>query len=321
MIVPSFPLETESLLLYRSGGLGDLLAVLPAVRLLRARRPGCHLRLVASPGYGELFRGAGIVDAVSDSGAASWLPLFAPFAGGAAPAELGSPNAGLWAWFTREPPPAFRQNGRALFGDRFRIFVWESGSGLTVSRDLFNQTAKALDEIPSDDSFASRTRLPVPDAWIKPDARAEKTAPPAAVLHPGSGGVRKRWPLERFLEVARNLSALGRKGALVFGPAEEELAGEPARPDLPAGWTAIVRPPIEDLAGRLSRCALYLGNDSGITHLAASVGAPVVALFRDEYIGAWRPFGRSVVLHSAELEGLSVASVWRVCAGLLRQGG
>ncbi len=321
MIVPFSLPHRESLLLYRSGGLGDLLAVLPAVRLIRARRPGRILRLVASPGYGGLFRGAGIVDAVSDSGAASWLPLFAPFAGGAAPAKSESPNAELWAWFAREPPSAFRQNGRALFGDGFRVFVRELDSDLTVSRDLFNQTAKALDAAPTDESFARWGRLPVPNAWIPPDARAEKTAPPAAILHPGSGGVRKRWPLERFLEVARNLSAIGRKGELVFGPAEEELAGGSAGRGLPAGWTATVRPPIEDLAGRLSRCALYLGNDSGITHLAASVGAPVVALFRDENVGSWRPFGRAIVLHAAELEGLSVASVWRACADLLRESG
>lgn len=86
------------------------------------------------------------------------------------------------------------------------------------------------------------------------------------VIHPGAGGADKRWPEESFAAVAK---ALGRPLALIQGPADGEarIPGEV--------WRNL---PLTELAQRLRGSQLFLGNDSGITHLAAALGIPTVAL-------------------------------------------
>ncbi|MBI1788500.1 MAG: glycosyltransferase family 9 protein [Acidobacteria bacterium] len=99
-----------------------------------------------------------------------------------------------------------------------------------------------------------------------------------AVIHPFASRPAKRWPLERFREVARRLPMPVRWCA---GP-EEELEDAVRIPDL------------YDLACWLARARVYIGNDSGIAHLAAAAGTPVVALFGPTDPAVWAPRGPRV---------------------------
>ena len=117
------------------------------------------------------------------------------------------------------------------------------------------------------------------------------------------------------MAVAARLRGRGLAGFFVTGPAEGPALAGTVASRLPEGWSLLREPPLADLAGLLARCGVYLGNDSGVTHLAAAVGAPVLALFRDENLPAWRPCGRALVLSAAEPAGISVSDV---LAGLAR---
>lgn len=99
----------------------------------------------------------------------------------------------------------------------------------------------------------------------------------AIVLHPFSGSARKNWPLENFQALAARLPGV----RWTAGP-EEPLA-EATRFDS-----------LADLAAWLSGARLYIGNDSGITHLAAAVGTPVLALFGPSDPQVWCPAGGHV---------------------------
>ena len=66
----------KSILLFRLGGLGDLLVALPSFNLLRCAFPGARLDLVGRKDYGELLRDAGVFDAVFSADNAEWAPLF-----------------------------------------------------------------------------------------------------------------------------------------------------------------------------------------------------------------------------------------------------
>jgi hypothetical protein len=103
-----------------------------------------------------------------------------------------------------------------------------------------------------------------------------------AVIHPFSGSPRKNWPLENFRELAR---ALERTMPVRWcaGPDDPPLEGAVRIDDL------------YDLACWLARARLYIGNDSGITHLAAAVGTPVLALYGPASDPAvWAPRGEHV---------------------------
>ncbi len=119
------------------------------------------------------------------------------------------------------------------------------------------------------------------------------------VVHPFSAGPSKNWPLEKFREVASRLGA-----EFAVNP-----DGAPRIPDLYA------------LACWLRGARLFIGNDSGITHLAAAVGTPVVALFGPTDPAIWAPrTPRRRVLQAQPVSSISVEDVLDAARGLLARG-
>jgi hypothetical protein len=138
-------------------------------------------------------------------------------------------------------------------------------------------------------------------------------------LHPGSGSPRKNWPADRFAELARRLSPEA-PWLLVGGPADsgvlERLATAP-------GSVLARNLPLRELAAVLSHAGIYIGNDAGVSHLAAASGAPTLALFGPTHSTTWRPLGQRVLALEApggDLAALGV-DVVEEAAGRLQRGG
>jgi heptosyltransferase III len=102
-----------------------------------------------------------------------------------------------------------------------------------------------------------------------------------AVIHPFSGSPRKNWPLERFQRMGRGLEGT-MKVRWCAGREDPPLAD------------AVLIDDLYELACWLAKARLYVGNDSGITHLAAAVGTPVLALFGPTDPAVWAPRGAHV---------------------------
>jgi ADP-heptose:LPS heptosyltransferase len=133
----------------------------------------------------------------------------------------------------------------------------------------------------------------MPTGAVPPPPSPRLTAPgkaAAVLVHPGAGSPRKRWPIERFREVAAAVESEGGRVEYVLGPADDDL-----RPHL-AG--AVVHRPADTLALRrlLIAAAACVGNDSGVSHLAAWLGVPCVAVFGPSDPERWRPIGASVAV-------------------------
>jgi heptosyltransferase-3 len=115
------------------------------------------------------------------------------------------------------------------------------------------------------------------------------------LVHPGAGSPRKRWPVERFMDLASAI-ADGGLAEVVFlvGPAERDLLSPLTREA--TRWGGRVDP-VQDLGkvlDRLQGAACFVGNDSGLTHLAAYGRTPTVAVFGPTDPNRWAPLGRSV---------------------------
>jgi lipopolysaccharide heptosyltransferase III len=137
-----------------------------------------------------------------------------------------------------------------------------------------------------------------------------------AVMHPGAGSAGKRWPVDGFATVAREV---GRARPLCVVVHEGPADGEAASALLAALGSAAIRlrePPLEALAGVLAGAALYVGNDSGVSHLAAAVGAPGVVLFTRALLG-WRPWAAAIGLRVVTTEGLVPTDLDSVVAAAL----
>lgn len=306
----------KSILLFRLGGLGDLLVALPSVQLVKRRFPGSSLSLVCRAEYGRLLEKAGVVDAVFPIEDSRWLALFDD--GPDAPEDLRKWLSGfdlILGWLQRETSRAFELRILALTAASGRFIVYEPQSGIPVSRYFFDRTSALIaGRLQANDQFENCHRLPSlkTKGWDqslprKPEtpARQEKSA----VIHPGSGNENKCWPLENFLAIIEFLHQKGIAGYLVTGEAEARMEKKILDLGLPRGWSWLGRPPLIELAGLLEEAAVYIGNDSGVTHLAAACGTRGLALFRKDMEVAWKPFGRINVLSAADIATITVESV------------
>jgi ADP-heptose:LPS heptosyltransferase len=126
---------------------------------------------------------------------------------------------------------------------------------------------------------------------------------PAVILHPGSGSRAKCWPLGDYLRLANRLSRMDWRTAFLLGPVEAERfsAREIASLQAEAPLIRGCSPP--DAAALLAGVELYIGNDSGMSHLAAAVGAPTIAIFGPTDARRWRPLGEEVVCLTAATNG------------------
>ena len=120
-----------------------------------------------------------------------------------------------------------------------------------------------------------------------------------AILNPGAGWGAKRWPPERYGEVARGLATLGIRSILNHGPGEEELAC--AAETASAGTAVAMSCSISELIALTRRAQLFIGGDTGPLHLAAALRVPVVGIYGPTDPARNGPYGtRSMVLRSAE---------------------
>jgi ADP-heptose:LPS heptosyltransferase len=154
--------------------------------------------------------------------------------------------------------------------------------------------------------------LPVPHLWIDPARDAAAAArwgdgPPIVAVGPTANWGAKQWPAARFAEtIARLTAADGRwPGAriAVFGAESERAMALPVLSAVPADrcLDAIGVPHLLDAAALLRRCALYIGNDSGLMHLAAAAEIPTLGLFGPSPAWRYRPWGpRTAVVRTVE---------------------
>jgi len=126
-----------------------------------------------------------------------------------------------------------------------------------------------------------------------PARRINRDGP--VVVHPGSGGPRKCWPPERFTSLFEHLQNIGRELIIVLGEVERE---RPPEGTTDWGRRFDVRQPTDliELSEIISRAAVFVGNDSGPTHLAAQLGVGTVALFGPTDPRIWSPVGPAVTV-------------------------
>lgn len=266
-----------SVLAIHPGALGDVLQAVPALRAL-----GDRVTLCAQPRLGTLLAGAGVVArAVSFDG----FGLDALFADEPVPDAL-TERLGAFdrvvSWFGSRD---------ARYPDRLRAIAPGAvvappvpAGGLTVWRHL-------LATIGAD--AADRSPIRLPEAWHD-DAREALDAigvprgAPFLLVHPGAGGAWKVVPPAMLAEIAAR-GAADLRVIVHAGPADVEAAGTFVRA-FARPVHVLEEPPLPMLAAALSAARGYLGGDSGVSHLAAAVGAPAVVLFPEATRERWRPW-------------------------------
>jgi ADP-heptose:LPS heptosyltransferase len=254
------------ILVLRALGVGDLLTGVPALRGLRTHFAGERLCLAAPAGLAPLVALTGAVD------------------------EL-MPVAGLDDrpdWPRPAPRVAVNLHGR---GPQSHRLLAEAGAPRLIGFDRPGAPQWKDDEHEVDRwcrLLAGHDNACDPaDLELLPPPPADVPAG-ATVVHPGAKAALRRWPVERFAEVARGLSAEGHHVVVTGSAGERELAlGLADLAGLPAH--SVVRTDLAALAALVAQARLVVSGDTGIAHLATAYGTPSVVLFGPMSPDRWGP--------------------------------
>jgi ADP-heptose:LPS heptosyltransferase len=153
---------------------------------------------------------------------------------------------------------------------------------------------------------------PVPCLWTA--ARHERTAeallplgPPVLAIGPAANWRGKQWRADRFAELALRLTApdgpLPGARVAVLAAAHERAQAEPVLAAIPSGRAIdlVGRTELLTAAAVLRRCALFIGNDTGLMHIAAAAGVPTLGLFGPSPVEQYAPWGRCTASVCTEL--------------------
>jgi len=299
LLLPGAGGPPRSALVVRTGALGDVLLLRRAVATLN--RAGHRVTLIAPGAAGKALVGSGASEVARclPSERADLAPLWA---------RDGDPPAVLRTALGREPLAYAASADADLAANLARLGgpVVTCAPAPPEAVHASDWLARPLESIglPVAERVAplvfSRGEMSTAGPWV------ERLPERFLALHPGSGSPRKNWPPGRFADVARAL-APSDPFLVVRGPADEEAADAVLR--LPNAVLADALHP-RQLGALLSRAGLFVGNDSGVTHLAAAAGAPTVALFGPTDPAQWAPVGPAVVVVRADaIDALPVADV------------
>jgi ADP-heptose:LPS heptosyltransferase len=167
---------------------------------------------------------------------------------------------------------------------------------------------------------------PLPVAWTAPEdrTRAAGLLPacrPVVALAPTANWAPKIWPAERFAALFRALAIPDAVPAVFGGPGPTERAmAAPLLAALPEAIDLVGTLTLPEVAACLARAALFVGNDSGLMHLAAAAGAPTLGLFGPTNAADYAPAGRCAqAIVGATMAAISVEQV--LAAARLRAPG
>lgn len=262
----------RGILVARPGALGDALLAVSALRALRCAFLDEPLTLASHAGAAALLEALGEVD--------QGVPFDAP-----GPRWLVAPENGV-------PEPTPRVVVAWMRGADSLAEAWR-GAGV---EQVIAGSSRPADGVLVHCARHLLESLAPLGVEQTADERALAILPRVSnevLMHPGSGSPRKNWPAERFAATARVLGERGVAVRLIVGEADEAAALAVER----AFGERLARheqPALPELAAHLAGCRAYLGNDSGVSHLAGLAGARSVVLFGPTPWEVWRPLGPKV---------------------------
>jgi heptosyltransferase-3 len=268
----------QRLLMIHPGALGDVITAFPAIVALR--KHFAFIGLMCQSHIGFLAHEIGLVDtciALESAGSASLY-------GGSRDPGLVAEISAYGDIVVLSRNPALAQHIAEIAPGRVQFITPrpEPAKRVHVTDHLLAALAR--------NNLIEGHKRPEADDLRHPIAAKE------TLLHPGSGSLLKNWPLEQFQLVANLLRNQGIVSRWLLGPAEMHLAQ-----DLRSGGQPLWCPETTaELLKGLRNVQGWIGNDSGVSHLAGFLGLATVAIFGPSDPLRWQPFGRAVAMVGPE---------------------
>ena len=307
------------ILVIRGGAIGDFILTLPALKALRDARPHAHMEILGYQHIAVLAENRFYAQAVQSIEYGLLARFFAR--NSELPAELSRYFASfdLIVSYLYDPDQIFETNLRRCGVENLicgppRIVENAGHAARQLARPIEELGIKVVD-------FAERIFPSTEDGDFAREF-LRSLHEPIVAIHPGSGSHEKNWPLGNWIELFSPANRFTRIGSLVVvsGEADEAQTNKLEREWKNRGVRFAGNLSLPRLAAVLEH-AIFIGHDSGISHLAAAVGANSILLFGPTDPNVWAPVNENVRVvrpPSGKLDDLQIETVETALAGLLR---
>jgi len=324
--------------LLHQGSIGDFVLTLSVVQAVRAALPTehAHVAAVASTSAARLAAGRSAVDAWVSPEQVGLHTLFSQ--DGPVDARLATllAEADLLLSFLGDPcGPRHRRlqqlsSGRVISVDprptpdlltAGRHVTWQWLEAIRRQGMDVGEAAPAVIQLPGRQRFGYPGRAATqlanllavhPQTPVAPASRrCDSGVLGCTLIHPGSGGPAKCWPLDRFITLADALTDAAITWML--GPAEldggQDCVARLRQRAAARGQPLVIEEDLVEAARWMAGADLYVGNDSGMTHVAAALGVPVVAIFGPTDPRVWRPLGDHITVLAPAHPGEAITTI------------
>jgi len=298
----------ERVLVIFPGALGDLMCLMPALAAISRLHPGASVELMARFELARLVAGRSVVARGHSIDAREVGELFSDESSGSSQEFFGDFDR-IYSFFASDDA-RFRARLAAASDAEVSFHPFRPGGDGHVSAaylQAIGEDASPIDvrfEPTSDDLAAAARAL----------AESKRDRSNLIVIFPGSGSPGKNWPADKFVALASTLSLSNRASVVVIlGPAEASI--EPIFREAAVCVLKDLDLPTVAAVARLA--SAFVGNDSGVSHLAAAAGASGVVIFGPTDPARWRPLsagGRIETLRREPIDSVEVQDVARALA-------
>jgi heptosyltransferase-3 len=306
--------KMDRILVIRGGAVGDFILTLPAIKLLRDRFPQAHIEILGYTQIAALADKRFYADAIRSIESGSLARFFVRDAVLSAELTEYFGSFDLIVSYLFDPEGIFQGNlercGTRMFMAGPSKLGGHEHAALQLARPLERIGLRLV-------GSAARVFPAEVDRDFARDFRGNSK--PIIALHPGSGSETKNWPIENWKELGEYFFSTQPLVLVVGGEADEKRLGL-----LAVAWKGKPVRFVQNFAlpqlAALLEASLFVGRDSGISHLAAAVGARCVLLFGPTNPAVWAPTNEGVTVLRPQDEDLSSLTVQAVAAPLLAAG-
>jgi ADP-heptose:LPS heptosyltransferase len=285
-------MRQKNLLIIHHGALGDVVVTFPVI--IRLKKVYAQIDMLCQVKLGKLAQSLHVVDTFLPLETSAFASLFTDTLDQRVKSLLCSyEDVLLFSNSTQLDATISNTTGRSVY----RIPPRPAATSSIHITDHVLSLLAPYDRFASIDT-TSRSLL---SPRNHPDRRDRQYDPLKVVLHPGSGSWKKCWPLTHFIKLAWLLSAKGNRVQFVLGPAEQAF-DKMLREQGGLKSDIHKTDDLSRLTTILKTAGGYVGNDSGVSHLAAFLGLPTVVVFGPSDPMRWRPTGRSVRIMRSYLD-------------------
>lgn len=286
----------HNILIIRPGALGDVIVTLPTLEAIRNYFKNAQIEIMGYSSFLEIVKGRFYADTISRFDQADIAPLF--IRNSSVPASLihKVSNMDLIISFVSDKEQIMVGNLRAAGAKH--VIHYEPFPSESEHIHIIGHFLKCLDLLGVHHSnkipkiFLGEEDVLFGESFLNGSIVDSKKM--LVAVHPGSGSRQKCWHIDRYVELIFWLKKeMNAKILLISGQADTEIVEE-LRKKVRDNIILVDQIPLPILAAIIKRSNLFVGNDSGITHVAAAVGAPAITIFGPTDPKIWGPRGERV---------------------------